>query len=160
VQQLAASVPSPEAPPPPVEEPPPPPPTAEEALESGVLVVVSIASQKAFVFRRGEVWDTSKVSTGKPGKETPAGTYPILQKKVHHRSSLYDDAPMPYMQRLTWDGIALHAGRVPGYPASHGCIRLPKDFAKKLYGITNHRSTVVVVTEEPLSSAKDARELA
>jgi lipoprotein-anchoring transpeptidase ErfK/SrfK len=83
-----------------------------------------------------------------------------LQKKVLHRSTLYDDAPMPYMQRLTWDGVALHAGRVPGYPASHGCIRLPKAFAKELYGITNFSSTVVVITEKPLASAKEARRLA
>lgn len=139
--------------------PPPPPPTAQEALEGGVLVVVSIASQNAHVFRRGELWDSTPVSTGKPGNDTPAGTFPILQKKVHHRSTLYDDAPMPYMQRLTWDGVALHAGRVPGYPASHGCIRLPKDFAQKLYGITGFSSTVVVVTEEPVGSAKEARKL-
>jgi hypothetical protein len=58
------------------------------------------------------------VSTGKPGNDTPTGVFPILQKKKHHRSTLYDDAPMPFMQRLTWDGIALHAGRVPGYPVT------------------------------------------
>jgi lipoprotein-anchoring transpeptidase ErfK/SrfK len=134
-----------------------PPPTAQEALERGVLVVVSLDSQHAFVFRKGELWDSTAVSTGKKGHATPTGEFPILQKKVDHRSSLYDDAPMPYMQRLTWDGVALHAGRVPGYPASHGCIRLPKDFAKKLYGITNFSSTVVVVTKEGLGSANEAR---
>lgn len=145
-------------PPDPIE--PPPPPTPKEALRDGVLVIVSLASQQAFVFRKGEVWDSSDVSTGKAGKETPAGVFPILQKKVHHRSTLYDDAPMPYMQRLTWDGVALHAGRVPGYPASHGCIRLPTGFAEKLYKITNFSSTVVVVTDEPVASAKEARKLA
>ena len=145
---------------PPDPPPPPPPPTPQEALRDGVLVVVSLASQQAFVFRKGEVWDSSQVSTGKPGNETPAGVFPILQKKVHHRSTLYDDAPMPYMQRLTWDGVALHAGRVPGYPASHGCIRLPKTFAEKLYKITNFSSTVVMVTDEPVVSAKEARKLA
>lgn len=62
--------------------------------------------------------------------------FSILQKSVDHKSDLYNSAPMPYMQRLTWDGIALHAGNLPGYPASHGCIRLPMAFAKKLYGIT------------------------
>ena len=143
----------PEPPPPPEPEPPP---TAEEAFQDGVLIVVSLPAQRMFVFKRGEVWDTSKVSTGRRGNETPVGTFPILQKKVHHRSTLYDDAPMPYMQRLTWDGVALHAGRVPGYPASHGCIRLPKSFAKKLYGITGFSSTVVVVTDEPVSSPKEA----
>jgi lipoprotein-anchoring transpeptidase ErfK/SrfK len=67
---------------------------------------------------------------------------------------------MPFMQRLTWDGIALHAGRVPGYPASHGCIRLPKAFAEELYAITSHTSTIVIVSDEPLSSSKGARALA
>ena len=147
---------APEPPPPP---PPPPPPTPQEALDEGVLVVVSIPSQQAFVFRRGELWDTTPVSTGKKGNETPEGVFPLLQKKVMHRSNLYDDAPMPYMQRLTWDGVALHAGRVPGYPASHGCIRLPKAFAKKLYGITHFSSTIVIVSDEPLESAKEAKKL-
>jgi lipoprotein-anchoring transpeptidase ErfK/SrfK len=146
----------------PVEPPPPPPlpPTSQEALEDGVLIVVSLASQRLFVFRHGALWDSSKVSTGRRGNETPVGTFPILQKKVHHRSNLYDDAPMPYMQRLTWGGVALHAGHVPGYPASHGCIRLPKAFAKKLYGITGFSSTVVVVTDERLSSAEQALDVA
>jgi hypothetical protein len=151
--------PLPPAPPPPA-PPPPPPPTPREALEKGVLVVVSLQSQRMFVFRDGELWDSSNVSTGKPGHETPEGVFPILQKKVAHRSNLYDDAPMPYMQRLTWSGVALHAGRVPGYPASHGCIRLPKAFAKKLYAITRFNSTIVIVAGEPLSSAKEALALA
>ncbi len=144
-------------PPPP---PPPPPPTAQEALRRGVLIVVSLSSQHAFVFKKGDAWDSTRVSTGKPGNDTPEGVFPILQKKVLHRSNLYDDAPMPYMQRLTWDGVALHAGRVHGYPASHGCVRLPHEFAKKLYAITNFSSTVVVVTNERVASAKEARKLA
>ncbi len=156
MKQLAAAAIPPTPPPPP---PPPPPPTPQEALEGGVLIVVSIPSQKAFVFKDGEVWDSSPVSTGKRGNETPAGVFPILQKKVMHRSNLYDDAPMPYMQRLTWDGVALHAGRVPGYPASHGCVRLPKAFAKKLYGITRFHNSIVIVADEPLASAKEARKL-
>jgi lipoprotein-anchoring transpeptidase ErfK/SrfK len=147
-------------PPPPAPPPPPPPPTPSEALEDGVLIVVSIASQKMFVFRKGELWDESRVSTGKPGNDTPEGVFPILQKKTMHRSNLYDDAPMPFMQRLTWGGVALHAGRVPGYPASHGCIRLPHAFARKLYSITRFNSTIVIVAGEPLSSAREARALA
>jgi len=147
----------PAVPPPP--PPPPPPPTAQEALADGVLIVVSIPSQRMFVFRDGEEWDSSRVSTGRRGHETPVGTFPILQKKVHHRSNLYNDAPMPYMQRLTWDGIALHAGHVPGRPASHGCIRLPREFAQRLYRITGFSSTAVVVTDEPVKSAEDARML-
>lgn len=139
--------------------PPPPPPKPEEVLEDGVLIVVSIPEQRLLVLKDGEAWDSSNVSTGKRGHETPVGTFPILQKKVQYRSTLYDDAPMPYMQRLTWDGVALHAGNVPGYPASHGCIRLPKTFAKKLYGITGFSSTVVIVTDKAVGSAKDVRKL-
>ena len=149
-------MPLPEPEPPP---PPPPPMTPQEAMADVVLIVVSIGSQRAYVFRDGELWDSSKVSTGRRGYETPIGEFSILQKKVEHRSNLYDDAPMPYMQRLTWDGVALHAGSVPGYPASHGCIRLPKAFAKKLYGITGFRSTAVVVTEERVGSAGAALDL-
>jgi lipoprotein-anchoring transpeptidase ErfK/SrfK len=129
-------------------------------LEKGVLIVVSIASQTGFVFRKGEEWDWTQVSTGRPGNDTPTGEFPILQKKLHHLSNLYDDAPMPFMQRLTWDGVALHAGRVTGAPASHGCIRLPAAFAKKLYEVTDFTSTLVLVTDAPLESAEDARKLA
>ena len=139
---------------------PPPPPTAKQALRNGVLIVVSLASQRAFVFRKGEPWDSTKVSSGRAGKETPSGVFPILEKQVMHRSTLYDEAPMPFMQRLTWGGVALHAGHVTGRPTSHGCIRLPPEFAKKLYGITNFSSTVVVVTDKELGSAKEARKLA
>jgi lipoprotein-anchoring transpeptidase ErfK/SrfK len=124
-----------------------------------VKVVVSIPLQKAYVFQDGELVATSPVSTGKRGHETPAGTFRILQKKVHHRSSKYDNAPMPYMQRLTWYGIALHAGRVPGYPASHGCIRLPRSFAKKLYGMTDYGTSVTVTKRRP-KSAEEALNLA
>ena len=109
-----------------------------------VSVVVSIADQRAYVYRGQTLIGVSSVSTGKEDKPTPAGTYPILQKKVAHRSNLYDDAPMPFMQRLTWDGIALHAGRNPGYAASHGCVRLPTAFAKKLFAITSVGSTVTI----------------
>ena len=144
---------------PPAPPPPPPPPTPQEALEDGVLIVISLSTQTAIVLKDGELWDSTGVSTGRKGKETPTGIFPILQKKVHHRSTLYDDAPMPYMQRLTWDGIALHAGYVPGYPASHGCIRLPRSFAKKLYGITGHTSTIVLVTDEAVNSADEVRAL-
>ena len=125
---------------------------------SGVRVVVSLPLQKAYVFEDGELLWTAPVSTGKSGHETPVGTFPILQKKVHHRSSTYDDAPMPYMQRLTWQGVALHAGRVPGYPASHGCIRLPSGYAKKLYDLTDF-DTVVTITREKPATAEDALEL-
>jgi lipoprotein-anchoring transpeptidase ErfK/SrfK len=119
--------------------------TAAAALDP-VSVIISIADQRAYVYRGESLIAATSVSTGKDGKETPVGTYPILQKKEQHRSNLYD-ASMPYMQRLTWDGIALHAGRNPGFPASHGCIRLPSAFAKKLFAITELGTTVTVVDE-------------
>ena len=135
-------------PPPP---PPPPPPEPEPIPPDGVEIVISIPQQKAYVFEDGALVDTSPVSTGRRGYETPVGTFPILQKKVHHRSSTYDNAPMPYMQRLTWSGVALHAGRVPGYPASHGCIRFPRSFAKKLYNLTSFGTRVTITRERPSS---------
>ena len=138
---------------------PPPVPTAEGALKDGVLIVVSLKSQQLFVLRDGQPFASSKVSTGRKGNETPTGEFPILQKRVHHRSNLYSNAPMPYMQRLTWDGVALHAGSLPGYAASHGCIRLPKAFAQELYKITDFTSTVVVVTDKPVASAEAARSI-
>jgi lipoprotein-anchoring transpeptidase ErfK/SrfK len=129
----------------------------QAALDSGVLIVISKPTQTMFVFRDGQEWGTSPVSTGKKGHTTPSGVFPILQKRVHHRSNLYSNAPMPYMQRLTWDGIALHAGHLPGYPASHGCIRMPRDFARKLYAITDFDTTRVLVTDDPVSTDVEAR---
>lgn len=116
-----------------------------ERTGAGQLVlVVSLPTQQVHVYRNGVRIGVSTISSGKPGKETPTGTFEILQKKQMHHSNLYDNAPMPYMQRLTWDGIALHAGRLPGYPASHGCIRLPKAFAKLLFEETRKGMLVVV----------------
>ena len=112
-----------------------------------VRVVISIGDQRAYVYRGDQLVAVSAVSTGKDGKETPAGVYPILQKQVSHHSSLYNDASMPYMERLTWDGIAIHAGNNPGFPASHGCIRVPLAFAKKLYGVTQIGSVVEVLDD-------------
>jgi lipoprotein-anchoring transpeptidase ErfK/SrfK len=142
-----------------VEPPPAAVPAPEPRPSSPVRIVVSIPQQKAYVFRHGELVATSPVSTGKKGHETPAGTFRILQKKVHHRSNRYSNAPMPYMQRLTWGGVALHAGHLPGYRASHGCIRLPRAFAKKLYGMTNFATEVTVTHSKP-KSARDAARIA
>src|SRR5690606_19104934 len=116
----------------------------ERAPDGPVLVVVSLPAQQAWVYRNGVRIGTSPVSTGRPGHETPAGIYTILQKRREHYSNLYNNAPMPFMQRLTWDGIALHAGHLPGYPASHGCVRLPYEFSEALFGITERGMTVVV----------------
>jgi lipoprotein-anchoring transpeptidase ErfK/SrfK len=123
-----------------------------------VTVVVSIPQQRAFVYRGDALVAASSVSTGKDGKETPVGIYPILQKNEKHFSNLYDAAPMPFMQRLTWDGIALHAGRNPGFPASHGCVRMPAAFAKRLFAVTDLGTTVVVTDQFVVGSTLD-REL-
>jgi L,D-transpeptidase catalytic domain len=89
----------------------------------------------------------STVSTGAKGHATPTGVFTILQKRQEHYSSTYNNAPMPYMQRLTWDGIALHAGKLPGYPASKGCIRLPLQFSKLVFGVTKTGMTVVITNK-------------
>jgi hypothetical protein len=109
-----------------------------------VAIIVSIPDQRVYVYRNGVEIAVSTCSTGKPGHETPTGVFTILQKDKNHHSSLYNDAPMPNMERLTWSGVALHAGNLPGYPASHGCVRLPMDFSAKLFGIT-HVGTPVIV---------------
>ena len=116
-----------------------------ELAPSGPLVmVISLPQQLGYVYRNGVRIGVTTVSTGRPGYETPPGVYSILQKRLEHYSNRYDNAPMPYMQRLTWDGVALHAGQIPGKPASHGCIRLPKPFASKLYEVTERGMTVIV----------------
>jgi lipoprotein-anchoring transpeptidase ErfK/SrfK len=112
-----------------------------------VRIVVSLADQRAYIYRGPSLIAVSTVSSGKDGKETPTGTFPILQKETMHKSNLYESAPMPFMQRLTWDGVALHAGNNPGFPASHGCIRLPAAFAKKLFEVTRVGTTVSVIDE-------------
>jgi hypothetical protein len=108
------------------------------------LLIVNLKTQRAVFYRNGVPIGATTVSTGRPGFETPTGVFTILQKHVEHHSNKYDNAPMPYMERLTWTGVALHAGQLPGYPASHGCIRLPRDFARLLYGVTRLGMTVVV----------------
>ena len=97
-------------------------------------MLVNLHTQRAYVYRDGEIIATTSVSSGKRGHRTPTGTFRVLAKQKFHRSKKYDNAPMPFMQRLTWSGVALHAGHVPGYPASHGCIRMPPGFARWLYG--------------------------
>ena len=109
-----------------------------------VVIIVSIPEQTLYVYRNGVRIGRSTVSTGKSGHRTPTGVFTILQKNEKHTSSIYKGASMPYMERLTWTGVALHAGNLPGYPASHGCVRLPLDFAQKLYTVTDKGTTVVV----------------
>lgn len=107
-------------------------------------VVVSLSDQLAFAYSGEELIAVSTISSGKEAKPTPTGIFPILEKKRHHRSRKYDNAPMPYMQRLDKWGIALHGGHLPGYPASHGCIRLPHEFAAKLFSSTEVGTPVLI----------------
>lgn len=112
-----------------------------------MAVVVSLTEQRAYVYRNGMLVAVSTVSSGKPGHETPTGVFTILQKDKDHHSNVYDNAPMPYQERLTWGGVALHAGGLPGYPESHGCIHLPSEFARRLFDSTDLGMTVVVAHE-------------
>ncbi len=109
-----------------------------------VLVYVDLSKQLATVYRNGVRIGVATVSSGKPGYRTPTGVFTILQKDAKHRSSTYNSAPMPYQQRLTWDGVALHAGGLPGYPESHGCVHLPLAFARELFTATQLGTTVIV----------------
>ncbi len=120
---------------------------AVDPIAQPVTVVVSLPMQRAYVYRGDTMIAAATVSTGKDGKDTPVGVFPILQKREMHRSNLYNSAPMPFMQRLTWDGVALHAGNNPGFPDSHGCIRLPAAFAKKLFSITSVGTNVIVTDQ-------------
>lgn len=128
------------------------------AYANPLRMVVVLDIQRMYVFDGDELVGFTTVSSGKKGKETPSGIFKILQKKVYHESNLYANAPMPFMQRLTWDGIALHAGHNPGYPASHGCIRLPKSFAQSLYDATVMDAEVVILESlsKPLPKPKPA----
>lgn len=118
-----------------------------------VVVVVSLDEQRAYVYRNGIAIGLSTISSGRKGHETPPGVFTILQKDVIHFSNKYDNAPMPFMERLTWDGVAMHGGSLPGYPASHGCIRLPQSFAQKLFDITTRGVTVVVANRKTAPSS-------
>jgi lipoprotein-anchoring transpeptidase ErfK/SrfK len=117
----------------------------KDVYEGPLKIVVLLDVQRMYVFQNDSLIGFTTISAGKKGKETPTGIFNILQKNIDHKSNLYSNAPMPYMQRLTWDGIALHAGHIPGYPASHGCIRMPLAFAKSLYGVTSMDQEVVVL---------------
>ena len=115
------------------------------AVPAGPIVVaVSLEEQRAYVYRNGIRIGVTTVSSGKPGYQTPTGVFTILQKDKEHRSKTYNDAPMPYSERLTWGGVALHAGGLPGYPSSHGCVHLPSEFARQLFEISPMGMVVVV----------------
>ncbi len=157
-RQKAAQTPvAPKVPPPPAMITPPP---VEAMLRQGTLIVISKKSQNMFVFSDGALWASTPISTGKRRHETPSGVFPILQKHKLHRSNIYSGAPMPFMQRLTWSGIALHAGWVPGYPASHGCVRVPRAIAQSLFELTKASATTVVIGDDPLDSEVTAQQFA
>ncbi len=115
--------------------------------EGPVVVVVSLPEQMAYVYRNGLRIGVSTVSSGKSGFGTPTGVFTIMNKDKDHHSKKYGNAPMPYSERLTWDGVALHAGGLPGYPSSHGCVHLPTEFARLLFDITHKGTTVVIAGE-------------
>ncbi len=121
----------------------------KDGSKEPVQIIVSLPEQKLTVYQGGKPLTTSKVSSGKPGYSTPSGVFSILQKNRHHRSNIYSGAPMPFMQRLTWSGIALHASNsVPRRPASHGCVRLPHAFAGQLFRYTEMGAHVVIANEK------------
>ena len=112
-----------------------------------VVAVVNLHTQHAQIYRNGIAIGYTSVSTGKRGYGTPTGRFQVLEKRRFHRSSTYGNAPMPWMVRLTWSGIAFHSGALPGFPASHGCIRLPASFAPQLFGALSLGDTVAVLNQ-------------
>jgi hypothetical protein len=112
--------------------------------EGPILAVISLSSQRINIYGRRGHLTQSAVSTGMAGHRTPTGVFSVIQKNRYHESNIYSGAPMPWMQRLTWSGIALHGGVVPRYPASHGCIRLPHEFAARMWDMTRIGARVVV----------------
>jgi L,D-transpeptidase catalytic domain len=130
-------------------------PKSQEVVKGPLQIIVSIADQRISVYDDGRLLARSSVSTGVPGHPTPVGVFSVIGKELWHRSNIYSAAPMPYMQRITWSGIALHAGVVPGHPASHGCIRLAKDFAIRLWHLTKRGTRVIIAANnvDPLQVA-------
>jgi len=118
-----------------------------------VVVLISLPQQVMNVYRNGVIVARSSISSGMQGHSTPTGVFTILEKSVDHYSKTYDNAPMPYMERLTWDGVAFHSGFLPGHAASHGCIRLPYEFSKKLFELTQKGGTVVIGDHHSLSTS-------
>jgi lipoprotein-anchoring transpeptidase ErfK/SrfK len=129
---------------------------ARTAYKNPLRIIAVLDFQRIYVFDGEELVAFSTISSGKKGNDTPPGVFPILEKKVEHYSNLYNNAPMPYMQRLTWDGIAMHVGAIPGYPASHGCIRLPAGFAKQLFKVTKLAQQVIVIQDTSAASRAEA----
>jgi hypothetical protein len=120
-----------------------------EKLPPGPLhIVISIKKQQLTLYAGGVPVAHSQVSTGVPGHPTPQGVFSVLEKQIYHESNLYSSAPMPFMQRITWSGVAMHQGVVPNHPASHGCIRLPAAFAKRLWALTKVGARVIIAQDD------------
>ena len=131
----------------------------EEAAPSGpMFFIVSLGRQHVSVYSNDGLYARAPISTGMPGHPTPVGIFNILGKERLHHSNIYSGAPMPFMQRITWSGVAMHEGALPGHPASHGCIRLPHDFAKRMFGVTQGNERVIITRQDiapaPFSHAK------
>src|SRR5713101_8986076 len=118
------------------------------APKGPLQIIISIADQKISVYSGDVLAARSAVSTGVPGHPTPMGVFTVIDKQRWHRSNLYSAAPMPYMQRITWSGVALHAGVVPEHPASHGCIRLKNGFAVRLWHLTTRGTRVIIAHDD------------
>lgn len=122
-------------------------PSAQARGDGPVTLLVNLSAQRAYLYRDGQRIAVTTVSTGKPGNDTPTGVFPIMGKAKMHHSNRYNNAPMPWMQRLTQWGHALHAGNVRPFPASHGCVRLPAEFAKQLFSLTQPGDLVIIARD-------------
>jgi lipoprotein-anchoring transpeptidase ErfK/SrfK len=120
----------------------------EKVPEGPLQVIISVKKQRLTLYANGQPIAHSPVSTGVPGHPTPMGVFSVIEKQIYHESNLYSSAPMPYMQRITWSGVAMHQGVVPGHPASHGCIRLPREFAQRLWRISKVGARVIIAQDE------------
>src|SRR6266446_1299584 len=116
----------------------------QRAAGAPIMAIVSLRSQRVTVYDAKGWVLRAPISSGQKGRETPAGIFSVIEKQAEHYSNLYDDAYMPHMQRITWSGIALHGGPLPGHPASHGCVRMPYDFARRLFGMSKLGMRVIV----------------
>ncbi|MEZ5899921.1 MAG: L,D-transpeptidase family protein [Hyphomicrobiaceae bacterium] len=121
---------------------------AQETSAGPRTIVISLRKQRLRLFDGNREIASSRISSGRSGFDTPTGVFSILEKKKYHESNIYAGAPMPFMQRITWSGIAMHAGVVPGYRASHGCVRLPYSFAKTFFGRTDVGGRVIITNDE------------
>jgi hypothetical protein len=127
----------------------------DQSASSVNRIIVSLEDQRLYAYHDQQLLAWSNVSSGRPGHETPTGTFTVSEKDVDHHSSLYDNASMPFFMRLTDDGLGMHAGFLPGYPASHGCVRLPLGMARELYQRVDS-GTPVKITSDPINATLSA----